>query len=219
METLNRFLFEGYGIGFFTHVLNHFAREIELGIYSISPVQDIGMIATKGMTLKEYLDIISSQRYSAILYDYSIISIECQIKNGKIIRHRYIYIPCPLKKEIIAGRPDEIEVADFLSQIDKSALETKILSQGYLRFDFTSDTPPDGVYHPKSHLTFISSDCRIGLKAPLSIAEFLTFIFDNFYPKNAIFWHDFQPHLKSTCSDTILDEETSRMHLYWMESA
>jgi len=217
IETLNRFLYHGYGGGLFTHVVNHSFRETSMGIFSIGPIQDIGMIATSGLTFEEYLELISNQRYSAILYDYSLLCIECQITNGEISRHRYMYIPCPLRNDVVAGRPDEIEVADFLSQVDRATLNEKMLSQGYFRFDFTNNPSPKGIYHPQSHLTLMSPDCRIGLKSPISISEFLTFIFDNFYPNSSKLWLDYQPHLKVICKETIREEESSRMHLYWAD--
>lgn len=217
VDALNRFLYAGLGNNLFLHVNTHTLRTHGEETVVLSPAAEIGMVALEGLTLKEYVELVASERYSAILYDYSLISIECVFSEGRIARHRYMYIPCPISQELLSQRPEDMEVADYLEQIDSDNLKRHFLSHGHVRFDYTNDPVNSDIFHPLSHLTFISSDCRIALKAPISISEFLTFLFDNFYSHYAKSWIDYQPHLKSICEDSIRDHETTRMHLFWIE--
>lgn len=216
---LNDFLYDGYGKGIFAHVNSHMIVT-SLGDRTVlRPIKEIGIINQSGISLNEYFRLISEGKYSAIFFDYSLLSVESIFLDNNILRHRYIYIPCPIKKELTEKRPEEVEIYDYLQQINLDNMRDSIISQGYLRFDYTTDEPPENTYHPASHLTFISSDCRIGLRSPISIASFFTFIFENFYPDKIATWLKYQPHLNLSYEDCIRDHETSRMHLHWTAAA
>lgn len=215
-ERLNTFLFEGYGSGLFKHVNTHLVSDGRDRLSSVGPAIDIGMVATDGLTYQEFVRLISEERYSAILYDYSLLTLEWEVKQGHITRHRYMYIPCPVKQEVMKEMPAEIGIADYLTQLDQTSLAGNFLSHGYVRFDYTTDLVTSDIHHPLAHMTVISSDCRLALRAPISVAEFITFVFDNFYPSRSDVWLDFQPHLKAECEDTIRPAEMARMHLHWV---
>lgn len=122
-----------------------------------------------------------------------------------------------MNNDVLLERPTEIEIADFFSQLDRSSLSKHLISQGYLRFDYTTDIVLKDILHPVAHMTTISSDCRVAMRSPLSAGDFLNFIFDNFYPQHSNFWLDYQPHLRSLSEDTIRDTEINRMHIYWAD--
>ncbi|WP_417503093.1 DUF2290 domain-containing protein [Marinobacter sp.] len=214
---LNNFLYNGYEQGIFRHVNTHLVTEGAGRLYSVAPAIEIGMIDTQNLNIDEYIRIISEERYSAILSDYSLLSLEWEIKGAEINRHRYMYIPCPIKADTIQERPPEIEIADFFTQLDRASLSKNLISQGYLRFDYTKDIVKKEIIHPIAHMTMISPDCRVALRAPLSAADFLNFIFDNFYPQYSNTWLDYQPQLRAICEDTIRPDEMSRMHMYWAD--
>jgi hypothetical protein len=216
-DTLNRFLYEGYADGLFRHVNTHLVVEGRDRTMSVGPAMEVGMIATHGLTYREFIRLVSEERYSAILSDYALLTLEWEMKRGVITRHRYMYIPCPIKPEILAEKPLEIEIADYFEQLDQASLVSNFLSHGYVRFDYTTDLVSSDIHHPLAHMTVISSDCRLALRSPISVSEFLTFVFDNFYPQHSPKWIDFQPHLKTECDDTIRPGEMSRMHLYWAD--
>jgi len=214
---LNNFLYEGYAQGVFRHVNTHLAVEVAARLFTVSPAVDVGMIDTQNLNFEEYIRVISEERYSAIFSDYSLLSLEWEVKNSEINRHRYMYIPCPVRSDVILERPPEIEIADFFSQLDGEVLSSNLISQGYLRFDYTKDVVKKEIKHPIAHMTMISPDCRVAMRAPLSAADFLNFIFDNFYPQHSDLWLDYQPHLRVLCEDTIRPEEMNRMHMYWAD--
>lgn len=217
VTVLNNFLYEAYGEGIFAHVNPHVVHEVGPQKAVIQPNTEIGIIASGGMTLEEYLSLIESGRYSAILFDYSLVALECTVIKGAISRHRYLYIPCPLKDSVTRGRPVELPIGDFLEQLDPIEIRESIISQGFIRFDYTTDPTPSELHHPLSHVTLSSPNCRIALRAPISIADFLTFIFDNFYPGKEKTWLKYQPFLTCPGEDTIRTHETMRMHLYWSD--
>jgi hypothetical protein len=217
VKVLNTFLYEGYAQGIFRHVNTHLATQGAARFFSVAPAVEIGMIDTKNLSFDEYIRLISEERYSAILHDYSLLSVEWEIKNSEIVRHRYLYIPCPIKNDILLERPAEIEIADFFSQLDRNSLANHLISQGYLRFDYTTDIVVKDIHHPVAHMTIISSDCRVAMRSPLSAGDFFNFIFDNFYPQYSNFWLDFLPHLRTLCEDTIRETEINRMHIYWAD--
>lgn len=217
VKVLNCFLYEGYAQGIFRHVNTHFATQGAGRLFSVAPAVEVGMVDTKNLNFDEYIRLISEERYSVIFFDYSLLSVEWETKNSEITRHRYLYIPCPVNSDVISERPIEIEIADFFTQLDRSALSNHLISQGFLRFDYTTDIVLKDIHHPIAHMTTISPDCRIAMRSPLSAADFFNFIFDNFYPQYSGFWLDYQPHLRTLCEDTIRETETSRMHIYWVD--
>ncbi|MBW9335598.1 DUF2290 domain-containing protein [Herbaspirillum sp. RU 5E] len=216
VTVLNRFLYEGLASDLFLHVNSHVVRDHGHDLTTLAPSADIGMIATTGLTLTEYVSLLAEERYSAIFNDYSIFSVECTFNGTEITRHRYTYIPCPLSQALMAQRPTYMAIADYIEQVDSEKLRENFLSQGHVRFDFAKDEVDPEIFHPLSHLTLISSDCRIALRAPLSISDFLTFIFDNFHSHHSKDWLEYRPQLTSACEDTIRDEETTRIHMFWM---
>jgi len=217
VSVLNDFLYRTYGEELFAHVNTHVVRDVGPEKAVIQPDTNIGIIASDGITLKEYLSLIDSGRYSAIFYDYSLVILECTFLKGEISRHRYFYIPCPLKDSLTRGRPPELAIGDYFEQLDANEVMDGIVSQGFIRFDYTTDPAPSEMHHPLSHVTLASPECRIALRAPISIAEFLTFVFDNFYPDRAKTWLEFQPFLACPSEDTIRVDETIRMHMYWAD--
>lgn len=217
VKVLNTFLYNGYAKGVFLHINTHVAKSGVASLVSVAPAVDIGMIDTKNLSFDEYIRLVSEERYSAILYDYSLICVEWEAKKSGITRHRYFYIPCPINSDVFSERPAEIEIADFFSQLDRNALSNHLISQGYLRFDYTTDIVMKEMHHPIAHMTMISPECRVAMRSPLSAGDFFNFIFDNFYPQYSDFWLDYQPQLRALCEDTIRDEEINRMHIFWAD--
>lgn len=214
--TLNNFLYDGYGSGLFTHVNTHTVVAHSKNKFSVGPAQNIGMIAVDGLTYDEYLRIISEERYSAIFFDYSLVCLEWEVTDGRISRHRYMYIPCPLSKKILEEMPPDFGIADYLLQANRDAVINNFISQGYIRFDYTTDVVSSEIHHPLAHFTTISANCRLALKAPLSTSEFFNFLFENFYPEKLNSWTPFERYLRMKCEDTIRPLEKGRMHLSWV---
>lgn len=68
---------------------------------------------------------------------------------------------------------------DYITDTFLSELEQNLFLRSPMRFDFS---PADaGEFHPASHLTINSPECRIPARAPLCFDTFIKFLFENFY--------------------------------------
>ncbi len=67
-------------------------------------------------TLFEYLEFLKTRRYSALLFDGSILQISLDIERDKLIRHRYSYYPCPIefKKGELILLSEEESISDIV---------------------------------------------------------------------------------------------------------
>jgi hypothetical protein len=116
-------------------------------------------------------------------------------------------------------RPEEITFADWLRDSIFGEGIGVFRSFGTYRFDCVR-TPPERstAPHPVSHFTFGSAECRLPLRGPMSVADFLNFLFDNFYRRYRRFWLNYAPHLDCEGTDsTITWEEQQLHHIQWME--
>ena len=91
-------------------------------------------------SLFEYLEFLRTRRYSALLFDGSILQISLDIESGKLIKHRYSYYPCPV--EFKQGELILLCEEESVSDIVESRIEndpTEILLRTPMRFDFDSE--------------------------------------------------------------------------------
>lgn len=212
---LNELLADGLSEGVFVAIQPHLLIGSQSG-ESLAPSQPIGMIGTgaSGVTFADYIQLLENARYSIVLADYSLVTIECFFETRRLVKHRYGYIPCPVVPVLAQGRPEDTAVADWLKEVVAAWGLDALLSLGTYRFDYAPKQKAQG--HPASHFTFASADCRIPVRAPMGISDFLNFIFDNFFRQHLSFWRKFSPFL--TCAgveDTIEVDEMVRHHISW----
>ncbi len=215
-KKLNSFLNDGITNEVFLDTQNHVTK----GNYdsqTLAPINAPGMIGDAGISVIDYVHLLENSRFSMIFDDYALVIVECLFKKGNLIKHRYTYIPCPIDKKAMLDRPDEVPIADWILELStgNNGFES-FRSVGIYRFDFAP--AQGGENHPVSHFTFASPKCRMPVKAPLSIRDFMSFLFDNFYPQHASFWYSHSPFLN--CSGinnhSITEEEMVRLHLNWV---
>jgi len=168
---------------------------------------------------KEFVEILDAGRFSALFDDAAILGIECTFDRGTLRSHRYTFVPCPFDPELVSLRPESIPIADWLRESVLSYGLEAVRSVGAYRFDCVRKPPERSADpHPISHFTFGSPDCRVPVRGPMSISDFLNFIFDNFYRGARPFWLNHAPFL--TCEGvepTITWDEQQLHHLQWME--
>ena len=218
-DKLNEFLTTGLANEVFLaiqpHLLEDSGRRQSLG-----PVTAPGMVSAGGISITEFLEILDQNCYSAVFADGALLVMQCTFINDQIDTHRYSYIPCPVDSTLLSLRPEEITLADWLRDSVLADGIDVFRSTGTYRFDCIRVVPSrDTSPHPVSHLTFASSDCRVPVRGPLSIADFLNFVFDNFYRQHRLIWLDYSSHLTCMGTDaTITREEQQLHHLNWEDA-
>jgi len=140
----------------------------------------------------EYRFFLATKQYTCVLTDGSLLQLSYRFRRGQIVWHRLSYHPCPILfgPAEIQPQDDLIELVDlFLEDELKSELGSHPLSphtdcrlrlRSPIRFDF--DSASAATNHPAVHVTVNSHLCRIPVFAPLSIGQFVRFVFKNFYP-------------------------------------
>lgn len=172
------------------------------------------------LTIGNYLQWARGEDYSALLPDGSLIQMTYTLSGSEIVGHRLCYVPSPVTT--IVDWKDVIEEegwlgGDYAELISALLLESHEYSalKSIIRFDY--DPASAGIGHPPSHLTINSVECRIPCIAPLAPADFVSFIFEHFYPMewrrlNRFF--DALPKI-SRSADLIPDTHRNAPHLAW----
>lgn len=215
-EVLNRFLIEGYAEDIFQAIQQHHVETIG-GKTKLSPIHKIGMLSSGGISAREYAELLERGAYSAVFMDGSILSIESTFDGNQLESHRYFFIPSPFDQNVVLSRPGHHALADWVKDsIELEGVEV-FRSVGTFRFDCVRLTGADRADpHPVSHMTFGSNDCRLPVKGPLTIADFLHFIFDNFHRPYRRFWLNYSSYLSSGETEiTITSLERLQHHVYW----
>jgi hypothetical protein len=216
---VNEFFERGLEEGIFLAIQPHLLRGV-IGSEILEPPSNIGMLTAGGVSVPEYIELLDADRYSAVFDDHALLMVQCMFQGNAIRNHRYGYIPCPIKPQLMAERPEEISVADWVRSVISSAGVESFLSLGTYRFDFTQKLPSKSTDpHPASHFTFASAGCRLPVRAPMNIGHLLNFLFDNFYRSHRSFWNDFAPHLAGDdVIDTITAQEQMTHHITWADA-
>jgi hypothetical protein len=115
--------------------------------------------------------------YSAVLYDGALLQISYDFTGRSLVGHRLCFYPCPFDVDIQLLQSEPI--ADVVAMYRESG-ETKSFLRSPCRFDYDDQNPSSE--HPSVHFHFNKADCRWPVTHPLSIGEFLAFVFRHFYP-------------------------------------
>ena len=217
---MNEFLIDGFGAGAFLAFQTHLLQGPELK-QDFGPAVLHNMISPGGVGIAEFISILDDGAYSAVFHDGAVVILQCRFAGDALSAHRYSYIPCPVDQNIINGRPDEVELADWLRDLMADPSSDAFRSRGTYRFDFVLNaTVNQDDPHPISHLTFGSPACRMPVRAPLSPGNFFDILFQNFYRPYLPLWEPISPHLRCNgIDDTITAAELITHHLSWRDAA
>lgn len=172
---------------------------------------DDGFILTDNnfSTLSEYCALLESRQYSMLLQDGSIFQISFTIKRDRIVKHRLCWYPCPVALSAEVSDADEI-ISIILGLMASGAIDN-FLSKTPLRFDFSPDDAAE--HHPVTHLHLMHEDCRIPVKSPLCLKQFMTFIVENFYKDIQEFDVLYKAAKSWPGGDTLTAGQRGRFHL------
>jgi hypothetical protein len=215
---LNELFERGLGEGVFLAIQPHLLTQ-HRRFETLEPAVALGMLSDFGVSISEYLDLLENNRYSAVFSDYAVVTIQCTFASERLRTHRYSYVPCPVRPELMADRSAEEALADWIrSGIAAAGIES-FRSVGTYRFDFVDvTTRQDTDPHPVSHFTFASPNCRLPVRSPMGISQLFHFLFDNFYRRYRRFWQEFAPFLSCFgIEDTITADEQLLHHLNWID--
>jgi hypothetical protein len=180
---------------------------VEVGDTSPLPGH-LGLIESSA---REYLEILEYNKISMMLFDASIIQISYIIKRNDVVKHRYCYIPAPCLIDL-----REIDPGSLVGVVD-GAVVSNVLNhprRAVLRFEY--DPAAQAANHPAAHLHVNSNECRLPLRAPLDVQDFVHFLIKYMYTgrfPNAVAPANFsgQP--------TLSVEEEQGFHLSWRSRA
>jgi hypothetical protein len=167
------------------------------------------MSASAFATVDEYRSFIGSQIYSAVFFDGSLLQISYDFEGHDLVGHRLCYYPCPfdVDPEWLLTDP----LADVIDTYSESrGVKTNLRSP--FRFDYDEENFGSG--HPAVHMHLIKANCRWAVSRPLSVGDFIRFIFRHFYSD---IW-SVQPFLQelprwNAGTHTIVAAEESEVHV------
>ncbi|MFB7158500.1 DUF2290 domain-containing protein [Lysinibacillus sp. NPDC056232] len=129
------------------------------------------------LKVDQYMEILESGAYHAILFDYSIIRVSFSFRGDNLIFQNLLWWPCPVKVEFEDEEYDSFaEIVElFLADSENYRMRSPI------RIDL--DTTNDNPEHPKAHMHTQHPESRINTEEPICFNTFIKFIFNNFYPE------------------------------------
>jgi len=163
--------------------------------------------------VETYFGWLTARQYSAVLFDGSLLQITFDFRNGELAAHRLAYIPCPF--DIEEEGADRLRMEPIIDVIDgyRDRGEEYLRLRSPVRFDY--DPAAASSEHPASHFTLNHQDCRIPVCAPLTLEQFIEFVFLRFYPEvwaKQDFLADVEPRLWRR---EIAVEHERSLHLNW----
>lgn len=159
-------------------------------------------------TIEQYFSDLHERNYGLLLCNGGLIQIKYSLEKGKLVSHRYCYIPPPIHFF------QEDNIVDYADVVNSEFLKrNKIHLRSRIRFDY--DKGQEDETHPESHFTFISEDCRIPVRGGLSVQQFLRFIFRNFLESQVRPEHAELFEHSSIATGTISDSWAKEIHFSW----
>ncbi len=162
-------------------------------------------------TIRTYSRWVTSNEYTALLPDGSLLQLHYTLREGVIQKHRLAFVPCPYRiPEDLLQTDGIIDILDLFADTPHE----EITAQTIVRVDYDPAAASDG--HPAAHITLNVASCRIACEAPMTPEDFVGFIFRSFYVD---LWRDnrsfFDGFKRSSMPGTLQDSERLSPHLAW----
>lgn len=168
-------------------------------LWSSAPRIAIGVPPTPFGTVADYRRLLDQGQYNLVLFDGALLMAIIEFRRDELIKQSLTYYPCPvdlppqgdLFPQSIGELVDDalfgsLETMEWLATLGGNPTALGAAPRGYslrmrapLRFDF--DLEAEAPLHPASHLHLGDAECRIPVYAPISFANFLRFVFRNYY--------------------------------------
>ena len=162
-------------------------------------------------TVRTYRRWAEAGEYTALLPDGALLQMRYRVAAGRIAAHRLAYVPCPYRLD------QDMLLSEALSDVlDLHAVGSHddVTMQSTVRFDFDPDSSAEG--HPTAHLTLNVASCRIACESAMTPAQFVRFVFCNFYADRWRGNRDVFDSLPDSDHDsTIKDSERLSPHVAW----
>jgi hypothetical protein len=132
-------------------------------------------------SISEYLDILRSSQYSALLFDGSIIQLTVDYSKLDCVGHRYAYYPCPIwlaPGEMAIASASGLPLDEYLQELVLTARSDQLRNWPTMRFDYAST---EVLNEPFSHVHLGPENCRVPILGPMTLHRFLDFIVRIFY--------------------------------------
>lgn len=153
-------------------------------------------------TVDEYRSALDHGLFTVILINGDILQFHYRYSSaGSLLGQSLAFLPCPLDLPYETRDEDE-SFGDFFdahywaSDEDAPYGPPNLRLRGPCRFDF--DATKDEPLHTAAHLHISYDDCRVPVQGPLSIGEFVSFIFCSFETE---WWSRFEPVRKTPKRD------------------
>ncbi|MBY8039766.1 DUF2290 domain-containing protein [Vibrio fluvialis] len=131
----------------------------------------------KFSSISEYCNLVENGQYSVLLNDGALFQISYTLDRNKIVKHRLCWYPCPI--QVDTADLDNNDITDLILEKMKDGELDSFRSRSPIRFDYAPDQAKKN--HPSVHMHMSEESCRIPVRSPLCLKEFMTFIVLNFY--------------------------------------
>ena len=177
---------------------------IEVGDTS-APDGDFGYVES---STNHYLETLRQDRFSWLLFDGSFVQVAYRMRAKAITFHRYCYIPAPFDIDLRSRFGTEL-----WESIEGAASADPLNTPHRTSLRFEYDPAAQTEQHAAAHLHLNLPDCRIPMRGPVSVREFISFLTRFLYP--TVFRPDLCGELTFDHDSTITDIEERGFHLNW----
>ena len=206
---VNDLIFRWQSIGLVSDSRQHKVYQRSAGLNEVTWGNDGYVLKGNSFaSLQEYIDLVDSRQYSALMTNGDLFQISFSLKRNEIVKHRLCWYPCPIKLD---QEDSDCGVIEAILDRMSSARFDDFLSRSPIRFDYDDNSFSE--FHPKSHMHMISENCRIPVKTPLCLRMFSDFIFSNFYSDAADLENLNKDATTWTAIDCLTEGQKYRMHL------
>ncbi|EKN4706232.1 DUF2290 domain-containing protein [Yersinia ruckeri] len=160
-------------------------------------------------TFSEYCNLVENRQFSMLLNDGSFFQISYSLERSLIVKHRLCWYPCPISVD--AAELMEREISDIILDRMQDVDLSSIRCRSPLRFDYAPLQAAEN--HAHVHLHLSEENCRIPVKSPLCLRQFMTFIVTHFFE---ILSKDKSLYLETETwdgLDTLTDKEKKSLHI------
>lgn len=146
------------------------------GVLTWSQADGVFLAERAHHSMKNYRHWVENACYSAMLFDGALLQVTYVFENEEVVGHRLAYVPCPF--ELDPHDLEDLEPTFVLDVAAESGFDLISLRTA-IRFDYDPIEAKPG--HPAVHLTLNESHSRIACAGPVTLHQFLIFVFDEFY--------------------------------------
>lgn len=169
------------GLAIYTNptVINRYAGGYRVTWRSPYP-QPEGLFRNRFGSIDSYREWLNAGAYSAVLFDGSLLQLSVDYSGTQISGYRYAYIPFPVYVKDLSELV-EFSIIDILeSYLTENGENVRLRTP--IRFDYDPDASVP-IWHPVSHITINSKDCRWAVSSSIGLGCFIQFVFMHFYQR------------------------------------